>query len=282
MDLSTIHDSDYMDMDIGMAYRFLDTKSVLTELHDHNYYEYFIVTSGNISHAVNGTVQNLKTGDIVFIRPHDTHKYNIEDDDDFKLINISFCTKYFDEIASFFRNPVVDLLLGADESPIIAIPATQLTALKKKHALLNVSHNKSNLITQLKTLLVDVISLFVLEYEHQSQLDSKKWLQNVLMQMNTPENIEEGLPALIRLSGFSHGHLCRIMKNELGMTPTKYVTDLRLQYAANLLSSTDYDVLSIAVRLGFSSLSHFVTIFKEKYGLTPSKYRSRYANIYRW
>lgn len=280
--MSTIHDSDYMDMDIGMAYRFLDTKSVLTELHDHNYYEYFIVTSGNISHAVNGTVQNLKTGDIVFIRPHDTHKYNIEDDDDFKLINISFCTKYFDEIASFFRNPVVDLLLGADESPIIAIPATQLTALKKKHALLNVSHNKSNLITQLKTLLVDVISLFVLEYEHQSQLDSKKWLQNVLMQMNTPENIEEGLPALIRLSGFSHGHLCRIMKNELGMTPTKYVTDLRLQYAANLLSSTDYDVLSIAVRLGFSSLSHFVTIFKEKYGLTPSKYRSRYANIYRW
>lgn len=280
--MSTIHDSDYMDMDIGMAYRFLDTKSVLTELHDHNYYEYFIVTSGNISHAVNGTVQNLKTGDIVFIRPHDTHKYNIEDDDDFKLINISFCTKYFDEIASFFRNPVVDLLLGADESPIIAIPATQLTALKKKHALLNVSHNKSNLITQLKTLLVDVISLFVLEYEHQSQLDSRKWLQNVLMQMNTPENIEEGLPALIRLSGFSHGHLCRIMKNELGMTPTKYVTDLRLQYAANLLSSTDYDVLSIAVRLGFSSLSHFVTIFKEKYGLTPSKYRSRYANIYRW
>ena len=51
---SMIHDSDYMDMEVGMAYRFLNNRSVLTEMHTHNYYEYFLITSGEIYHIVNG------------------------------------------------------------------------------------------------------------------------------------------------------------------------------------------------------------------------------------
>jgi len=100
--------------------------------------------------------------------------------------------------------------------------------------------------------------------------------------MHTPENIEEGLPALLRHSGFSHGHLCRIMKKTFGISPSQYITDLRLQYAANLLSTTDHDILSISVQLGFSSLSHFITIFKKKYGVPPSKYRSTHTNMHTW
>ena len=56
---SIIRDSDYMDMEIGMAYRFLNNRSVLTEMHTHNYYEYFIITSGQIYHIVNGKTSLL-------------------------------------------------------------------------------------------------------------------------------------------------------------------------------------------------------------------------------
>lgn len=280
--MSTIHDSDYMDMSIGMAYRFLDKNTVLTEAHDHNYYEYFIVTSGNITHEVNNEKQNLKSGSMVLIRPSDYHKYSVSEGSEFKLINISFCKLHFEAVQAYFKSPVIDMMLADEMPPLIYLSSTQLSSLKKKHYLLNVGSDKNGLITQLRTLLIDIFSYFIMEYERQSLNDSKRWLKNVLNQMNTPENIEEGLPALLRYSGFSHGHLCRIMKEELGITPTKFITDLRLTYAANLLTTTDYDILSIAMRLGFSSLSYFITIFKEKYNITPSKYRAQHNNIHIW
>ena len=271
-----------MDMNIGMAYRFLDTETVLTDFHDHNYYEYFIVTNGTIIHEVNGESQNLKTGDIVFIRPKDCHRYSVSDKSDFKIINISFCKKHYDSIVNYFESPILEKCNNSPNPPVISLSSTQLTYLKKKHYLLNVSDSDTSLLPQLKALLVDVFACFITGYDEYAQSDPKKWFQSVLNQMNTPENIEEGLPALIRYSGFSHGHLCRIMKQELGVTPTQYITDLRLKYAANLLSTTDYNILSIAMRLGFSSLSHFISIFKSKYGVTPSKYRSIHTNIYIW
>ncbi len=281
--VSTILDSDYMDMELGFAYRFLDSKTVLTEMHDHNYFEYFIITNGTITHEVNGKITQLKTGDLVFIRPSDCHKYLVDNEQSCKMINISFSTRHFDNMANYFGNKeVFDNLLNAPLPLLITLPSSQISAIKKKHQLLNTIQNKEALLAFLKTLIVDIFSYLITEYNPKSDSSTENQLQYVLSEMNTPENIEEGLSALIRLSNFSHGHLCRIMKKELGITPTQYVTDLRLRYAANLLTTSDYDILSISVRLGFSSLSHFITIFKAKYGLSPSKFRSANSNIHIW
>lgn len=280
--VSTIFDSDYMDMDIGIAYRFLDNNTVLTEMHDHNYCEYFIITSGAITHEVNGIKQELKTGDMVFIRPSDCHKYDLNGDKGCNMINVSFRTVYYDSVSRYFSNPAMNDLYTAEMPPTISLPAPRISALKKKHHLLNICNDKNSLMALLRSLLCDVFSEFIIEYDRQSQSRVEAWLHSVLIQMHTPENIEEGLPALLRHSGFSHGHLCRIMKKTFGISPSQYITDLRLQYAANLLSTTDHDILSISVQLGFSSLSHFITIFKKKYGVPPSKYRSTHTNMHTW
>lgn len=280
--VSKILDSDYMDMDLGIAYRFLDNKTALTEMHNHNYCEYFIITSGSITHEVNGTSQELKTGDMVFIRPSDCHRYRITDQKSCNIINVSFRMIYFESVLKYLDNPIMTDMYNAPKPPTITLPSTRLSALKKKHFLLNVCSDLTELTALLRALICDVFADFIMEYERQSQNSAEKWLNSVLIQMNTPENIEEGLSALLRLSGFSHGHLCRIMKKEFGITPSKYITDLRLQYAANLLSFTDHDILSISVQLGFSSLSHFITIFKKKYGVSPSKYRSTHSNFHTW
>ena len=278
----TIHDYDYMDMNLGLAYRFLDSKTVLTEAHNHNYYEYFIITSGEIVHQVNGKSKLLKTGSMVLIRPTDLHSYQTSEEQSCKMINVSFSTRYFEALQAYFANSVIDDMLAAEYPPTIILSQPRLIAIKKKHYLLNVNLSRDELIALFKTLAVDVLSYFILEYHTQNQQNHEKMLQTVLKQMNTPENIEEGLPALIRYSGFSHGHLCRIMKSEIGMTPKQFITDLRLQYAANLLTTSDFDILSISMRLGFSSLSHFITIFKKKYGCTPSKYRTIHSHLHYW
>ena len=129
--VSTIFDSDYMDMDIGIAYRFLDNNTVLTEMHDHNYCEYFIITSGAITHEVNGIKQELKTGDMVFIRPSDCHKYDLNGDKGCNMINVSFRTVYYDSVSRYFSNPVMNDLYTTEMPPTISLPAPRVSALKK-------------------------------------------------------------------------------------------------------------------------------------------------------
>ena len=277
-----ILDSDYMDMSLGFAYRFLDNSTVLTEMHDHNYYEYFIITSGSILHTVNGHEVEQKAGEMVFIRPRDIHRYQLGSGQNCNIINISFSTRYFELLAAYFGKDALQALIDASDPPTVLLTPSKLSVLKKTHAILNVCRSKESLTIQLKTLLIDVFSHFILHFEEQTGTGTEKWLQAVLEQMNTPDNIAEGLPALLHLSGFSHGHLCRIMKQQYGVTPIQYVTDLRLQYAANLLASTDYDILTISISVGISSLSHFITVFKKKYGVSPSRYRAEHNNIYTW
>ena len=272
-----------MDMSLGMAFRFLNNDTVLTEMHHHNYYEYFIITGGEITHEINGTSYELHAGDMVFIRPDDCHRYKLNKKIGCNIINISFRAVHFDAILKYFDNNKVLLsMLESKEAPVVTLSTARLNYLKKQHSKLNLAGSREKLLTRLKTLLIEVFSGFILKYDPCRRNVSEGWLESVLLQMNTPENIYEGLPALIKLSGFSHGHLCRVMKQKYDTTPIRYITNLRLEYAANLLATTNYDILTISVNVGISSLSHFITIFKQKYGVSPSKYRSLNSNILTW
>ena len=58
------------------------------------------------------------------------------------------------------------------------------------------------------------------------------------------------------------------------MTPHKYLTDRRLQTAANMLRSeyNDGNVTEVAHQCGFREPLYFSRMFKKKYGISPSYY----------
>ena len=90
-----------MDMSLGMAYRFLNNDTTLTEAHSHNYYEYFFITGGSVTHEINGISYKMNAGDMAFIRPRDCHRYLLNKETGCSMINISFRTAYFEEIKTF-------------------------------------------------------------------------------------------------------------------------------------------------------------------------------------
>lgn len=57
------------------------------------------------------------------------------------------------------------------------------------------------------------------------------------------------------------------------MSPGKWLMSTRLEYARQLLDSTDELVGDIAFKSGFKNTAHFVKVFKETYGTPPLKYR---------
>ena len=98
-------------------------------------------------------------------------------------------------------------------------------------------------------------------------------LAHALQQMNTPENMAEGVGALVRLSNLSRGHVYRLMREEYHMTPLQYITQLRMNYASSLLLYSDKDILSIAMEVGYFSVSHLISQFKKSFGVPPKQYR---------
>lgn len=61
-----------------------------------------------------------------------------------------------------------------------------------------------------------------------------------------------------------------------GQSFSKYLTSLRMEQAALLLSNTDAQIAQIAKDVGISDSSYFNKVFKETYQMTPKRYRQYY------
>jgi AraC-like DNA-binding protein len=83
-----------------------------------------------------------------------------------------------------------------------------------------------------------------------------------------PPSLEE----LGRKIGCSHFYLSRIFSNHTGKTITQYLRQLRMERAAELLRSGEYNVTEAALEVGYASPSHFSQAFHETFGCCPGLY----------
>jgi ligand-binding sensor domain-containing protein/signal transduction histidine kinase/DNA-binding response OmpR family regulator len=77
----------------------------------------------------------------------------------------------------------------------------------------------------------------------------------------------------------SRTQLYRKIKALTGMSPSLFVSTLRLKYAAELLTRSSLSVSEIAYQAGFGNPSYFTTSFKKLYNVTPSEYLQRNRRI---
>lgn len=73
----------------------------------------------------------------------------------------------------------------------------------------------------------------------------------------------------------SHPHLLRLFKNAYGTTIVKYILKKRIEYACNLLTSSDMPIKAVAFSCGFSDELHFMKTFKKELGISALSYRKK-------
>ena len=81
------------------------------------------------------------------------------------------------------------------------------------------------------------------------------------------------LEEIARASHLSPSRLCHVFKDRKGMTVFEYITHLRVNYAKELLISTNESSTQIAMNVGYNYQSYFDRVFKEKVGMTPKEFR---------
>ena len=85
------------------------------------------------------------------------------------------------------------------------------------------------------------------------------------------------LDKFLRSLPFSYDYLRKLFKKEMGITPHQYLSDKRLDTAAEYLASLYHDpgnIADVARQCGFNEPLYFSRMFKKKFGTAPSFYRS--------
>lgn len=83
---------------------------------------------------------------------------------------------------------------------------------------------------------------------------------------------EFSLDQLASRAGLSRFHFQRLFKAAVGVSPSHYHTDLRMNEARRLLRETKKSVVDVALEVGYANPSHFARLFRKENGLSPSDY----------
>ena len=80
------------------------------------------------------------------------------------------------------------------------------------------------------------------------------------------------IPTLAKISGMSEKHFHKSFKNTTGITPAKYIENIKLNMAVELLYEKKYSIKEIADKLGYNDQYVFSKTFKRKYLVSPANF----------
>ena len=83
---------------------------------------------------------------------------------------------------------------------------------------------------------------------------------------------------LARASGISETYLKRLFGERFGVPPKKYIIQMKINHAAELLRLGRYTVTQISDMSGFSDSGFFSRQFKKYMGISPSDFAKRYKS----
>lgn len=84
---------------------------------------------------------------------------------------------------------------------------------------------------------------------------------------------------LAKQIGTSTSKFTRAFIRTLNISPGKYITNIRLTAARQMLETTDKTLVEIAQESGFYDLSHFTRVFKRERKTTPGQYRRKFLSM---
>lgn len=98
-------------------------------------------------------------------------------------------------------------------------------------------------------------------------------IQKVTAKIDADLTSDLSLRAQAEDLGVNASYLSSLFKKEVGITYSEYVNKKRVEYAAKLLKTTNFQVQDVAQMCGMFDSNYFSKVFKKYMHVTPLKYR---------
>jgi AraC-like DNA-binding protein/quercetin dioxygenase-like cupin family protein len=249
--------------------------NMVTSMHYHNHFEFFIVTEGKTTHFLNGVTSEISKNTLYLICPEDRHQFTPIPGYHSQHINFSvipqklesLCLALGIDLLALIANPVHSVILSEDAFSFFLNRSEQLNLAKGGSANSLAVLIITEMISQALTILYKNTVTFPNNYP--------EWFSHLILMMHSPKFLSSAVKDIYALSNYSPPMIIKYFKQYTGETIVTYFTKVKMNYACNLFRTTNFKTLEIANRLGFDSLSHFNKIFKKYAGKSPSVYRKQ-------
>lgn len=250
----------------GFSYdRRILTQGRIILPHWHNYYELEIVLGGQIDHTINKKSMVMSQGSVYFLSPVDFHSVKCIEEAD--IINIAFdesmVSKNLTEVLSHQTNHVP--VLNDDDFAYLCERTERLNRERSEDIFQN--EVASAIITEI---------LYIILRNLSSNGDFEQYptlLQSAVNIINQKYQDSINISCIADSLHITPQYLGKIFKEEMNISITDYINNLRLKHACSMLVHTNASVKEIAFESGYNSTEYFLYIFKKNIQATPTKYR---------
>lgn len=272
MEINTVHENQFLK---GKDFYFfiLDKTESVSGLHQHDYYEFTLVLTGNCRQEVNGKRVIMERGDFVFI-PVGSYHQTFYDYGVTRILNMGVSRRYFDE---HYLNMLPSCFVASQR---YTMSNAFLTCIESTLSTLDVHPSECD---EFNKLLTFYIVNRLQHYEDNPRSDSVPgWLSQLVREMHKKSMFaDQALNNMVRLSGKTQSYLTRATSRYYQKTPGQIINEIRINYCKKQLETTNFSVADIAFEAGFSSPGIFINNFKKLTSFTPGNYRRRLVNANR-
>lgn len=234
--------------------------------HTHESYELFYFAGGSGIYRVEGTPYPLEPGDLLLMRPAESHYIDITADTPYTRFTVNFSPALFAEL-----DPERKLLRPFDDRKLGTLNRYRVDALSggsvfMKNLTADSFDRRLQTVTNLLPLLNELGRAFgTAETEAAAQSLDSRIIRHINRHIFEPVSLD-GLAAHFYIS---KAHLCRIFKSATGSTVGEYITAKRLVSVRRLIADGTPPTRAY-LQCGFKDYSAFYRAYKKHYGVSPS------------
>lgn len=232
--------------------------------------EYILIycTNGYGVSKVNQKTYHISPGDFFLIPANSPFSYHADELKPWSIFWFYFKGEAIEEIANRFIKE------NQTHKGFLAYNEERVKLFNRIYQNLERGYGYEN-ISLLNMCLLHLISSFVLIIPNQNlKEDKKQSIVNNSIQLMKEQC--EGQLTLNQLANHAHlsvSHFSMLFKQQTGIAPLLYYTNLKMQKACDYLKFTDILVKEISYKLEIADAQYFTRAFKKTVGMSPKAYR---------
>jgi AraC-like DNA-binding protein len=240
----------------------------------HDFWECVYVQKGQICVTADDRVYSMKSGEMIFHKPMELHKYYVEGNNEAKLFIFSYSAS--GEINSFFKNKVFEL--NSEQIQILDNLIAYTAAIYPYHtneefgkmleSIRNSPVKLSAISNHIECLMLNIYESY--DISRESETGSAKIYKQAVNYMK--DNIDKNLKIsdIAEYCCISSTGLKNLFVRYSGLGVHCYFLKLKINQATKMLKS-GISVSETSEKLGFSGQPYFSAAYKRETGRSPSQ-----------
>ena len=239
----------------------------------HNYFELTYVDRGTLFTTVEGKRYELKEKELMIYGPGQFHTQDIPEGCSCSYVTIIFDmeTVVYDEESTHYEL-LLNKVFGYDKKiyTLIKTFVTESTS--------QIPYMNSLMLCLLQETIIRLLqSEFIGKKNDRPVTGARQHYQDELLEKilaYIDETIYEPLSIaeLCQKFSMSRSSLQILFKENMGISPKKYINEMKLEKSRQMICENKYTISEIALMLGFNSIHYFSRAFTQKYHMAPSEY----------